>query len=81
MEFLDFATISVSLGFAAVAALSCFGLGWRLRGFFAAQPIEPRELYRIKKAAVALHKGSGCRAIAGRASSEVEKLDVCKLCV
>ena len=80
MEFLDFAILSVLLGFAAAAALSCFGLGWYLRGFFAAQPIEPREFYRIKKAAVALRKDSGCRAIAGRASSEIEKLDVCKLC-
>ena len=80
MEFLDFAIISVSLGFAAAAALSCFGLGWYLRGFFAGQAIQSRELCRLKKAAVALHSDSGCRAIAGRASSEIEKLDVCKLC-
>jgi hypothetical protein len=79
-DFLDFAILSVLLGFAAAAALSCFGLGWYLRGFFAGQPIQPRELYRLKKAAVALHSDSGCRAIAGRASSEIEKLDVCKLC-
>jgi hypothetical protein len=44
MEFLDFAILSVLLGFAAAAGLSCFGLGWYLRGFFAGQPIQPREL-------------------------------------
>ena len=80
MEFLDFAILSVLLGFAAAAGLSCFGLGWYLRGFFAAAPIQAREFYRLKKAAVALHSDSGCRAIAGRASSEIEKIDVCKLC-
>ena len=80
MDFLDFAILVALLGFAAAAGLSCFGLGWYLRGFFAGQAIQTREFYRLKKAAVALHSDSGCRAIAGRASSEIEKLDVCKLC-